>query len=321
MPDELVPADPQFPSQEPSSAPPPQPSALNEIFLGPNGIRAGWRLLIFCAVFIVVAFVFQAILKRIPYVHNHFGPAAASAEMTPGFAMFSEGLSLAILLAAVVVMSLIEKKSLGDYGLPGREFFGKKFWLGVPYGFGMLSLLLVGIAAFHGINLGSISLTTPAAFHYGVLWAIVFIFVALFEEFSFRGYLQATLGSGIGFWPAAVLLSIAFGAIHLGNSGEAIFGAVMAGTFGLVAAFALQRTRNLWFPIGLHASWDWAETYFYGTPDSGMLAKGHLFSASFHGANWVTGGSVGPEGSYLVLPVLALGAIGIHFLFPAKQNP
>ena len=43
---------------------------------------------------------------------------------------------------------------------------------------------------------------------------------------------------------------------------------------------------------------------------------GRLFSATFHGSNWLTGGSVGPEGSYLVLAVLALGALGIHLLFP-----
>jgi membrane protease YdiL (CAAX protease family) len=199
MPNELVPADPQFQSQEPSSAPPPQPSGVSEIFLGPNGIRAGWRLLIFCAIFVGIAFILQSILSRIPYIHDHFGPAAATNEITPGIAMFGEGLQFACLLAVAAIMSLIEKKSFGGYGLPGSEFFGKKFWLGVPYGFAMLSLLLVGIAALHGITLGSVSLTTPAAFRYGLLWAIVFIFVALFEDLSFRGYLQSTLGSGIGF--------------------------------------------------------------------------------------------------------------------------
>ena len=106
------------------------------------------------------------------------------------------------------------------------------------------------------------------------LYFIGFIIVGFFEEFSFfRGYLQSTLGSGIGFWPAAILLSILFGAVHLGNPGEAKIGAFMAGSFGLVCAFALWRTGNLWLPIGMHASWDWGETYFYGTPDSGLLAR------------------------------------------------
>jgi uncharacterized protein len=321
MPDEIIPSDSQSTAPSASPVPPPQkPSTLVSIFLGPNGIRAGWRLLIFFAVIFAVAFLTQKILTHIPYIVSHFPPGQGPSELTPGFAMFGEGLMLFCLLAAVLIMSLIEKRSFADYGLPGSQFLGKRFWQGVPYGFAMLSLLLVAIWAFHGYSLGSDSLTTGAALHYGILYGIVFLLVGLFEEFSFRGYLQATLGSGIGFWFAAILLSIGFGAIHLGNSGEAKFGACMAGAFGLLAAFALSRTGNLWFPIGMHAGWDWAETYFYGTPDSGLLAKGHLFSASFHGANWVTGGTVGPEGSYFVPVVLALGAVGIHFLFPAKQK-
>jgi uncharacterized protein len=132
--------------------------------------------------------------------------------------------------------------------------------------------------------------------------------------------MQAALGSGIGFWPAAIILSIVFGAIHMGNPGEAKIGGFMAGCFGLVAAFALRRTGNLWFPIGLHAAWDWGETYFYGVPDSGLVAQGRLFTSSLHGPNWLTGGSVGPEGSYLVFGILVLTAVVIHFVYPAKEQ-
>jgi hypothetical protein len=70
----------------------------------------------------------------------------------------------------------------------------------------------------------------------------------------------------------------------------------------------------------MHAAWDWGETYFYSTPDSGFLAQGHLFNSSFHGPTWITGGSVGPEGSGFVFGVLVLSAVGIHFLFPAEQT-
>jgi hypothetical protein len=73
--------------------------------------------------------------------------------------------------------------------------------------------------------------------------------------------------------------------------------------------------------VGMHAAFDWTETYFYGVPDSGLLAQGHLLNSSFHGPVWLTGGSVGPEGSYLVFGVLVLSAVAIHFMFPAKQQP
>jgi hypothetical protein len=165
------------------------------------------------------------------------------------------------------------------------------------------------------------ALSGADALKYGALYGIAFLMVGLFEEFSFRGYMQATLGSGIGFWPAAIILSILFGAIHLSNGGEAWFGAAMAGSFGVLAAFCLQRTGNIWFPIGMHATWDWSETFFYSVPDSGFLAKGHLFNSTFHGPTWLTGGTVGPEGSVFAFLVLLIGGIGVHFIFPKKQIP
>jgi len=314
------PADSSLPSAKTAPAPPPpqKPSTVAFIFRGPNGIRAGWRFSLFLIFITGTGAVVQKILKHIPYIVRHFPPAPATGPtvLKPGHEIFGEGMLVFSLLVAVIIMSWIEKRSFADYGLPLKQFLGKRFWEGILYGFAMLSLLLLAIAALHGFTLGSVDVSRDDALKYGVLYAIAFLLAGIFDEFSFRGYMQATLTSGIGFWPAAILLSLLFGAGHLSNTGEAIFGAAMAGTFGIVAAFSLARTGNLWFAIGMHAGWDWAETYFYGTPDSGRLAMGRLFSATFHGSNWLTGGSVGPESSYLVLVVLALGALEIHLLFP-----
>jgi uncharacterized protein len=295
------------------------PPMLVKVFAGPNGIRAGWRLLIFLLIFGAIAAGLNFGIRHIPAVraalHTDRG-----APISPAAALFGEGILVFILLTSTLLMTRIEKRKFADFGLPPRGAFGKQFWLGVPFGFAMLSILLGGIGAGHGFSLGGLAITGPAAVEYGFVWGVAFVLVGVFEEFSFRGYLQATLGSGIGFWPAAVVLSAIFGAIHLNNSGEGKFGAFMAGVFGVLAAFSLLRTGSLWFAIGMHASWDWGETYFYGTPDSGMVARGHLFNSNFHGPAWLTGGAVGPEGSYLVLLILLLGAAGIHFLFPARPN-
>jgi membrane protease YdiL (CAAX protease family) len=297
-----------------------QHPTTGNFFMGPNGMRAGWRLLIFILVMFACLQAEGFTLKHIPGVDAWF-KAHDPNVMTPPTTMFLEGILLSSLVIATAVMALIEKRTYADYYLPLKQFLGKRFWQGVPYGFAMLSLLLVLIAAFHGFSLGSVALSGSDALKYGALYGIAFLMVGLFEEFCFRGYLQATLGSGIGFWPAAIILSILFGAIHLNNSGEAWFGAAMAGSFGVLAAFCLERTGNIWFPIGLHATWDWSETFFYSVPDSGFVANGHLFNSSFHGPVWLTGGKVGPEGSAFAFLVLLIGGIGIHFIFPKKQIP
>jgi membrane protease YdiL (CAAX protease family) len=301
-------------------SPAPQPaSGMRYVFMGPNGLRAGWRLLIFFCLIAAVGALLNFTLHHIPSFVAWNKAQSAATEMGPPITLVTEGLNLVLLLLCAFIMSLIEKRTFADYSLPLRQAFGKRFWQGVPYGFLMLSLLMVVIGALHGMSMPTLALGGSEALKYGLLWGLGFILVGLFEEFSFRGYLQSTLGSGIGFWPAALILSVLFGAIHLGNSGEAAFGAIMAGSFGILAAFSLSRTGNLWFPIGMHAAWDWGESYFYGVADSGMSAKGHLFNSSFHGPNWLTGGTVGPEGSVFALVVLVLGGIGIHFLYPAKR--
>jgi membrane protease YdiL (CAAX protease family) len=288
------------------------------IFIGPKGIRPGWRILLSVIFFIGVNRVFGFVIRHIPAAVTFF-QGAPRGVIASNVLILSDGLTALALVIAVFLMSIIEKRSFADYGLPLREAFGKRFWQGIPFGFILLSLLLGTIAVFHGFSLGGPGVAVPAAIKYGLLFFIGFLFVAILEEFSFRGYLQSTLASGVGFWPAALVLSFIFGYIHLGNPGEAKVGAVMAGAFGLLAAFSLQRTGNIWFAIGMHTSWDWAETFFYSVPDSGLPAKGSLLTSGFHGAAWLTGGSVGPEGSFLVFPILFIGAIGIHLLFPARK--
>jgi hypothetical protein len=311
------PAVPSLLAAEPISVRPPR-SLSAEIFLGPNGIRAGWRLLIFLVIFIALGAAVQFTVFRIPAVRGYMQSQPKSL-ITPGGQIVSEGLAVLCLLISAFIMTKIEKRSFADYGLPLRESFGKRFWQGVPLGLAMLSLLMVLIAIFHGFSLGGFAITGGDAVKYGALYGLGFILVGISEEFSFRGYMQSTLASGMGFWPAAIVLAILFGAIHLGNPGEAKYGAVMAGLFGLVAAFSLRRTGTIWFAIGMHASWDWGETYLYSVPDSGLLAQGHLLNSSFHGPTWLTGGSVGPEGSAFVFLVLLTWALAIHLLFPSKH--
>ena len=135
--------------------------------------------------------------------------------------------------------------------------------------------------------------------------------MGFFEEFLFRGYTQFTLASGVGFWPAATMLSAAFGALHLGNGGEDKVGALSVFVIGMFFCLTLRRTGNLWFAVGLHAAFDWGETFLFSVPDSGIVAPGHLLNSSFHGPVWLTGGTVGPEGS--VMAFVVVGASGGDF--------
>jgi uncharacterized protein len=308
------------PSSSGEAAPEERPAfTIRWIFLGPNGTRAGWRIAIYLALVVALTGGLQLTVRHIAPLRAWLA-GQPNGVLAAGPSAVGEIFTFLTVLIPAVIMSKIENRSFGVYGLPLKEAFGARFWLGLPYGFAMMTLLAGSIAALHGFTITGIGASGVVALKYGILYAIAFLFTGFFEEFGFRGYLQYTLASGIGFWPAALVLSFLFGAGHLGNPGEAKIGAVMAGSFGLLALFALRRTGSLWFAVGMHAGFDWTETFFYGVPDSGLLAQGHLLNSSLQGRDWLTGGTVGPEGSYLVFGVLILAAVGIHLMFPAREH-
>ena len=199
--------------------------------------------------------------------------------------------------------------SLRDYGLPLHSAFSKNFWVGTAAGFLAISSALFCIFLFHGFRLTGVATHGNTLIFATLVWTAVFIVVGLSEEFAFRGYLQFTLTTGMGFWPSAFLLSVLFGLAHAGNPGESKFGLVSVVFFGLLFCLFLRRTGNLWWAVGFHAGWDWGETFFYGVADSGIPAYHNLFNSEFAGRTWITGGSVGPEASVFTPIVLAIVAI------------
>jgi membrane protease YdiL (CAAX protease family) len=217
---------------------------------------------------------------------------------------------------ATWIVARMEKRPLDDYGMPLQRAFGLRFWEGLIWGFAMLSAILVIIRASGDFQIDSVALHGAAAWRYALEWGLVFYCVAIHEEFAFRGYLLVTFVRRLKFWQAAVLSSAIFAAAHLGNPGENFLGILQVFLTGMIFCLTIRRTGTLWFAVGFHAAWDWAQTFFYGTPDSGLLGVGRLLNTSVHGPNWLTGGSAGPEGSVMAFLVFIVFAGIVHLRFP-----
>jgi CAAX protease family protein len=288
-----VPATPQ-PHQQPLEA------WVTKAFVGPNGIRSGWRLLMFLAIAEVLPTAATLVILSLGRGD------LLRVQFTPPFLIWTEGAQFLAVLFASWVMGKMEQRTIGDYGLPLRGAFGVKFWQGAAIGFASITALLVAMQLAGVFHFGEISLHGAAMLKYAAEWGAAFLFVGFSEEFTFRGYALFTLTTGMTFWPSAIVLSICFGLVHLGNGGESWAGVFSAGMVGFLFCLILRRTGSLWMPIGFHVAWDWGETYFYGVPDSGLAGPGHLFNASFSGPAWLTGGTVGPEGSWLCIALLVV---------------
>jgi uncharacterized protein len=270
------------------------------VFIGSNGIRAGWRLLIYATIFVVLAAVLQIAAMRLLHVHRAHG------SLAPWFPLLANVLLLVPMMIAALVMSRIERRPMGAYGLPLQGVFARNAGIGALLGLVSLSIVLAIIFAGGGVHFAAPTFAPSIAID-GLVFLVGSIFVGLTEEFLFRGYAQYTLAQGIGFWPAALVLSLGFATAHISNRGETVMGIVQIAIYGLVFCFSLQQTGNLWLAVGYHAAWDWGETFFYGVPDSGYVGTSSFLHGTMLGPAWLSGGADGPEGS--ILTTIALLAL------------
>ena len=279
-------------------------SGLKPIFVGPNGIRAGWRLLIFLAIYAVLGLV-QTLIPS-PLGHYQTGVAV----LMPGPVAWDQGLGFAFIIVAFAVMARIERRRISDYGLPLRWARGKNLWLGTLLGFLSVSGPLLVIFALRGFRITGLAIHGNTILTAMLAWAAACVIIGLCEESLFLGYPLFTLTTGIGFWPAAIVMSALFALSHMSNPGETPLGILSIVLFGLLLCFFVRRSGDLWIAVGFHTGYNWA-LQFYGVHDSGFAPYHNLFNSQFSGPAWLTGGSVGPEAS--IFTPITLVIVGILF--------
>jgi membrane protease YdiL (CAAX protease family) len=303
------------PQNEPTPLPHGYPVAFYSV--GPNPtterLQSFWKTILFLLFAAAVAPVLLYALGA-----KVFGPQGTTPD--PGFLLYLEAGNFAVVAGLTLALARIERRPFGEYGLPLSDAFGANFWLGLLLGLAEGSVLIGAILLLGGYSFGMPELQGTAILKWGGIHLLLFGSVGLCEEFLFRGYPLVTLSRAMGFWPAAILLSAGFGLVHLSNRGENAVGAASVAAVGLLFAFTLKRSGNLWYAVGLHAGFDWAESFLYSVPDSGEMLKGHLSNAVLHGPDWLTGGSVGPEGSVFCFVTIALQFLVANWLFPAKKE-
>jgi hypothetical protein len=112
--------------------------------------------------------------------------------------------------------------------------------------------------------------------------------VALSEEWMFRGVLFQALRSRLRLWPAIVLTSVLFGAIHvlnavvLGDLRLAAAQAVAATMTGVLLIALMLRTGSIWPAITFHMVWNFGillaayETAQYPLPQSPLSPASYI---------------------------------------------
>lgn len=145
---------------------------------------------------------------------------------------------------------------------------------------------------------------------------LIFIVGAVSEETLFRGYMLQTMLRAKLFWVGALLTSLLFATAHNNNPGANFLSWTNTFLAGIWLAVAYWKTRNLWFPFGVHLAWNWIQGSILGISVSGLgeLASAPLMKATDSGPVWLTGGNYGLEGGIACTIALLISMALIYFL-------
>ena len=284
---------------------------VRSFFVGDDGhLRSGWRATFFLAAFLVIGQLFQA-------------AAAILTLLSSGARTGIWASSWPFLVGAVVLLS---SATLVGWGcgavfeeLPFRAFgwWPHRGWLrNVALGslIGTASLLFAaGItAATRGIRFSFNPGPATTIGKTAVVALIVFVVAGAAEEALFRGYALQTFTRAKLAWVGVLVTSVPFAAAHLANPNVSRgFTFVNTAFAGVWLAVAYLRTRSLWFPLGLHWSWNWTQAALLGIPVSGIerIAPAPLLHAMNAGPDWLTGGAYGIEGGAACTAALVISTI------------
>ncbi len=298
-------------------------------FVRGGRLRSGWRVVLYvmCARIseLTAAFLFAAavgvmVVLSLPLSsisqdelnRRLLDVIAMISGLTPlGLALRAVD-TLLVLLIVWLFRRLVDRRSFGSLGFqltPG-------WWQEAAAGFGLIIIawavifvaaLAFGAAVITGLNWNSADLAGILAALAGGL--VLNIFVGITEEADARGYMLQNLAEGINFFPAVLVSSLYFGLLHLLNPGAGVGSTLGIFFAGVLLAMGYYATGRLWFPIGMHAAWNFAEGPLFGFLVSG-LNMGGLFHLRITGPDWLIGGGFGPEaGALAVIVEIALSVL------------
>ena len=143
----------------------------------------------------------------------------------------------------------------------------------------------------------------------------LFVIVGLVEESVMRGYILGNLLEHMKNRYLALFISaVIFALFHGLNPNITLLGFINLILAGFVLGIAYIHTRNLWFPVFLHISWNFFQGPVFGFEVSGINTEA-VINNHVTGNNLITGGKFGFEGSVLITILLIAVTFGIDLLY------
>ena len=149
---------------------------------------------------------------------------------------------------------------------------------------------------------------------------LLWLAVGVLEEIEFRGLVYRLCRAIVGTWGAIVMSGILFGLVHGMDPGATPMALTSVAIAGLMLGAAFALTGRLWFPIGIHAGWNFAEGSLFGTAVSGGNLGSSAIRAKLAGPELLAGGRFGPEASIVTVVVLLVTTVILVWLVARRQR-
>jgi len=291
----------------------PPPGVIKRTFRNRFGHwRAGWRLLVYAIAVFVIGKAISVPLKL-------FFPDVPDSD----FLSWTHTLvwvvgNLALLLGGLALLRFFDRRPTALLGLGFSSGWLRELVTGLVAGFVVTGALVLTLILSGSVSL-SLSPDLRASLGAFPFYLVLFTLAAAVEEFVFRGYPLQSLAEGSRRWIAGVLLCLPFTLAHASNPDVTMIGVANILLAGVVLVILYFQTRRLWLPISFHLSWNLAQSWLWGFDVSGIKIEDQLFVMTPTGADLITGGEFGLEGS--ILSTILFVALVVWFLLKPVLRP
>lgn len=270
----------------------------------PPAIKQGWvRAILFLIADLGIYFL-VSVSAGVVWALQH--PSASTADLIndPSFnTLILIGSTVITIATAFVFRRFVDRQSIYSMGFEWKGH-QRDAWAGF-----LLALVLLGAGSlilFFTQNIGwtNTQLDTRAV----ATGLLLFLLTALGEEIAFRGYILNNLLTSMPRWPALAIVSVLFTLVHLGNAHLNPVAVLNLLAGGLLLGINYIFTRNLWFSVFFHFSWNFFQGTVLGYEVSGLGSQS-IWQMERKGDDLLTGGAFGFEGSAVATGLLVLALL------------
>lgn len=272
-------------------------------------IKKGWLRVLLFIIFYTLLSLFGASVTGILFLVLRL-PATDSSLFYGGTVL----IFFISFLSVWIFRKAFDRKTFGSIGFKWKSFSNERS-IGFVSGLVAITIIASILWAMQLLQ------WFTATINWADLLVVTFILilVSFSEELVFRGYILNNLMQSMPKMPALLVSALLFAGFHTLNPGMSLIGFLNIFIAGMLMGCNYIFSRNLWFSIFFHFSWNFFQGPVLGFEVSGLDLP-VMLEQNLRGSTLLTGGAFGLEASWLATFTLSITTLILFLLFQRKYS-